>query len=296
MTLLRSPLRIIVTLVMVAVAAALSWWAWHYYMVSPWTRDGRVRAEVVTVAPEVAGRVLEVKVRDNQRVRKGDILFVIDPERFRLSLDHANAAVEAARARMEVAKGKAQRRRNLDNLTVSEEERQTTQGDENSAVSAFTLAEADARIAALDLERTTIRSPVNGFVTNLQLRNGSYASTGISALTIIDSDSFWVAGYFEETKLANIRAGDKAIIRLMGESGDITGRVDSISRGIADKNNQSNAEGLANVDPTFTWVRLAQRIPVRITLDPVPDDIRLSAGQTCTIVIEDGERPKPAQP
>ncbi|MEN3929483.1 efflux RND transporter periplasmic adaptor subunit [Microvirga sp. W0021] len=285
MDLIRSPIRILVTLTTVVFAIILAWLAWHYYMVSPWTRDGRVRVEVVTVAPEVSGRIVDLKVNDNQFVKKGDILFVIDPDRFKLALDHAQASVEAAKATMEVAKGKAQRRRNLDNLSVSEEEKQISQGEEDSATSNYMLAQADARVAALDLEKTVVRSPVNGYVTNLRLRNGSYASTGVNAITIVDSDSFWVAGYFEETKLKNIRNGDKAVIRLMGEDRELTGRVNSISRGIADKNGEADTQGLANVDPTFTWVRLAQRIPVRIELDNVPENIMLSAGQTCTVII-----------
>lgn len=295
MNLVRSPFRIAVTLTLVVIAAVLAWQAWRYYMIAPWTRDGRVRAEVVAVAPEVSGRVIDIKVTDNQYVKKGDILFIIDPERFRLALDHARASVMAAKAKMDVAKGRAKRRRALDRLSVSEEEQQQAQGEEDSSVSAYELAEADARISALDLEKTVIRSPVNGYVTNLRLRNGSYATAGISAVTVIDSDSFWVVGYFEETKLANIRNGDKAVIRLMSESRDITGRVNSISRGIADKNGEAGAEGLANVDPTFTWVRLAQRIPVRIELDPIPDDILLSAGQTCTVILKHDTNGEPAR-
>jgi RND family efflux transporter, MFP subunit len=285
MNLPRSPYRIGVTLALVIIAILLSWTAWRYYMVSPWTRDGRVRAEVVTVAPEVSGQVIEVRVTDNQFVKKGDVLFVINPDRFRFALDHARASVNAARAKMEVAHDKAERRSKLDNLSVSEEELKATRGEEDSMTSAYELAKADARIAEFDLEKTVVRSPVNGYVTNLRLRGGSYASAGTNAMAIIDSDSFWVAGYFEETKLAGIRVGSKAIIRLMGGNRDITGMVSGISRGISDKNGETDAEGLANVDPTFTWVRLAQRIPVRIQLNEIPEDVLLAAGQTCTVII-----------
>lgn len=282
---LRSPLRVAVTTTLVAIAAVLAWTAWRYYMVSPWTRDGRVRVEVVSVAPEVSGTVQDVTVVDNQFVHKGDILFVIDSQRFSLALEHAKASVEVARNHMEVAEERAKRRRNLDSLSVSEEERQSAEGEAGSTASSHQLALADARIAELDLERTVVRSPVNGYVTNLRLRRGGFATAGIAAVSVIDNDSFWIAGYFEETKLPHIRPGDRAIIRLMGVSHDITGHVDSISRGIADRNGLTDAEGLANVDPTFTWVRLAQRIPVRIKLDPLTEDILLAAGQTCTVVI-----------
>jgi len=244
-----------------------------------------VRVEVVSVAPEVSGTVQDVTVVDNQFVHKGDILFVIDSQRFSLALEHAKASVEVARNHMEVAEERAKRRRNLDSLSVSEEERQSAEGEAGSTASSHQLALADARIAELDLERTVVRSPVNGYVTNLRLRRGGFATAGIAAVSVIDNDSFWIAGYFEETKLPHIRPGDRAIIRLMGVSHDITGHVDSISRGIADRNGLTDAEGLANVDPTFTWVRLAQRIPVRIKLDPLTEDILLAAGQTCTVVI-----------
>lgn len=283
---LRNPVRFLTTLILVGIAGALGWVAWRYYMVSPWTRDGRVRAEVVSIAPEVSGTVLDVKIVDNQFVHKGDILFVIDPQRFNLALEHAKASVEEARNRMEVAAARAQRRNRLDTLSVSEEEQQAAQGEAGATASYHLLALADQRTAELNLERSVVRAPVNGYVTNLRLRRGSFATTGIAAVSIIDSDSFWVSGYFEETKLPNIRPGDHATVRLMGVSQDITGQVESISRGIADRNGQTDAEGLASVDPTFTWVRLAQRIPVRIRLDPLPEDILLAAGQTCTIVIK----------
>lgn len=293
MTAWRGIMRVAATLAVVAAAIGLGIVAWRLYMLAPWTRDGRVRTEVVSIAPEVSGRVTNLAVVDNQAVRKGDLLFALDQDRYRLALAQAEAVIESRTHELRLREAQAARRARLNELSVSAEEKE--QYASNAAVAAAALHEAQVavRLARLDLARTEIRSPVNGWVTNLLLRAGDYATTGKTAVSVIDADAFWVSGYFEETKLARIREGAKATIWLMGESRPLGGRVESIARGISDPNTAAGGEGLANVNPTFTWVRLAQRIPVRIRLDSVPEGARLAAGMTCTIELSETDIVKP---
>ena len=270
----------------VLIAVLMGWGLWRYYMLSPWTRDGRVRAETVNVAAEVFGKVTDLKVIENQFVHKGDVLFIIDPEEFQLDLAKAEATLETRRQQMLIQQELSQRRSHLSAEAISKEEQQTSESSASVANAAYEEAEAQRDLAKLNLERTIVRSTVNGYVDNLRLRVGDYAVVGQNKLTIIDSDSFWVSGYFEETKLPRIHAGDQAIIELMGVNSKISGHVESISRGIADSNGNTDAQGLANVNPVFYWVRLAQRIPIRIHIDEVPDGVTLAAGMTCTVVIK----------
>jgi RND family efflux transporter MFP subunit len=277
--------RVLITLVAAACALPLGMALWHHYMDAPWTRDGRVRAEVVSIAPEVAGTIIQVAVADNQPVKKGDVLFVIDPERYRLALSQAEAGLNGRAFDRKVAQARAQRRAGLSDLVASNEEKEQYSGTANVAGAAVGEAEAAQRLAKLNLERTVIRSPVNGFITNLRMRVGDYAQTGQASVAVVDRDSFWVAGYFEETKMTGLRIGAPATVTLMSGGPALTGKVDSISRGIADQNAETAGGALASINPVFTWIRLAQRIPVRIALDPTGQDRLLSAGMTCTVAI-----------
>jgi multidrug resistance efflux pump len=276
--------RYATTAAAVLVALILAYFLWWHYLRSPWTRDGRVRAEVVDVAAQISGQVISLPVVDNQKVKKGDLLFEIDPTDYKLALVQAEATVQSRRYNQLVAAEESVRRQKL-GQAVSAEEQQTSQSSANVALAAYESAVAARDQARVNLDRTQIRSPVNGYITNLTLRIGDYATPGQSKLTVVDSDSFWIVGYFEETKLPNIHEGDYAHVRLMGWHPEVAAHVESISRAIADTNADNNEQGLANVSPIFTWVRLAQRIPIRIHIDRVPDKVTIAAGQTCTIVI-----------
>lgn len=289
--------RYLTTGVTTVIAVLLVWALWYHFFRSPWTRDGRVRAEVVDIAAQISGKVVSLPVIDNQAVKKGDILFEIEPIDFKLALDQAEATVKSREFDLKVQQEDAARREKLGAQAVSLEERQTSQSSANVAESAYQSALAARDQAKVNLERCVIRSPVNGYVTNLTLRVGDYATAGQSKLSLVDSDSFWVIGYFEETKLPNIHEKDYAHIRLMGWGPEIAGHVQSISRAIADTNSDINAQGLANVSPIFTWVRLAQRIPIRIDIDHVPKGVTIAAGQTCTIVLDKPRKAeKPVDP
>src|SRR5262252_1686886 len=289
----RRRLRIfplLITLVVVAVAVGLGRAMWEAYMGAPWTRDGTVRAYVVTMAPQVAGQIVELPVADNQFVHKGDLLMVIDPTNYRIAVSLAEAAVQQAQANAQNAAREAKRRQELTTLAVTVEEKQTFATTALATQAQLQQAQANLDQARVNLERTQIRSPVNGWVTNLLAQLGDYANVGQNEISVVDADSFWVDGYFEETNLERIQVGDPASVKLMGYNQIVRGHVDSIARAINVANAQPNGQGLANVNPIFTWVRLAQRIPVRVHIDQVPPGIILSAGMTATVEIDDRSR------
>jgi RND family efflux transporter MFP subunit len=254
-------------------------------MDQPWTRDGRVRADVINVAPDVSGAVVTMPVIDNQFVHKGDLLMEIDPSHYTIAVEQARATVAARNADLRMRRDDAARRADLDNEVVSKESRDNATQTASGAAANLQQAQAALDAAELNLARTKVFAPVDGYVTNLNVHRGDYATTGSAKLAIVDSHSFWVYGYFEETKLPRVRIGDKAEMRLMS-GGVLKGRVESISRGIYDRDNPQSRELLADVNPTFNWVRLAQRVPVRIRIDEVPADVVLSAGTTCTVMVE----------
>lgn len=273
------------TAIVVIIAVLLAWALWWHYLYSPWTRDGRVRVEVVDIAPQIDGQIIKVLVQDNQVVHQGDPLFIIDPEDYHLALDLAEATLDTRLSAMQIARDNAQRRLKVEARAISAEEVQTYTNDYEIAAAQYKEAVSARDTAKLNLSRTIIYAPCNGYLVNLHLLVGDYAVKGQRKLSIVDSDSFWVAGYFEETRLPRIHVGDRARVKLMGVGPEIEGHVESYARIIGDPN-AGIGDSVANVDPIFTWVRLAQRIPVRIAIDKVPDDVKIVAGQTCTIVIE----------
>ncbi len=284
----RSRLRVVpilVTLSMVALAALLGRAMWEAYMAAPWTRDGRVRAEIVDIAPEVSNTVVAINAQDNQFVRKGDLLFEIDPARFELAVKQAEATAESRRQDMFLRQADARRRRNLEGA-VSAEERERFGISAGIAAASYNEALAALDLAKLNLNRTKVYSTANGYATNVRLRVGAFATAGQRAMSIIDAESFWIYAYFEETQLERIHNGDPVRIALMGFQQPVSGHVDSVSRGITDRNGQLGNQGLQDVDPIFTWVRLAQRIPIRVHIDTVPPGVQLVAGLTCTVLVE----------
>jgi multidrug resistance efflux pump len=343
----RQKLPFLITLAAVALAGVLGWATWGVYMGSPWTRDATVRAYVVTMAPEVAGRIVELHVVDNGYVHKGDLLMVIDPTNYTIAVSQAEAAVQQAQAsvqnidaqivvqRAQISASEAQ----LDGAkaalvfaqqqawryqklakdgwgTVQNDQQYTSQLHQQEATvqaalenlnqaqrqtdslkaqrlsAEATLVQNRARLgqAQVDLERTRILSPVDGYVTNLLAQLGDYVNVGINTISLVDADSYWVDGYFEETSLARVRVGNPAKIKLMGYSQVVRGHVDSIARAINVSNAQPNNQGVATVNPIFTWVRLAQRIPVRVHIDEVPPGVTLAAGMTATVEVYDRAR------
>ena len=283
---IRNLIGFVATAVIFIVAIVLGRVLWVLYMDAPWTRDARVRAEIVNVAPDVSGAVVDLPVKDNQLVKKGDLLMQIDPSHYEIAVEQAQAAVAARKAELQMKRDDARRRADMDSLVVSKESQENAAHTASAAEAAYQQALAALDAAKLNLARTRVVSPVDGYVTNLNVFRGDYATAGAAKLAIVDSHSFWVYGYFEETKLPHVRIGDKAEVRLMS-GGTLQGHVESISRGIYDRDNPQSRELLADVNPTFNWVRLAQRVPVRVKSDSVPDGVMLAAGITCTVVVKE---------
>jgi multidrug resistance efflux pump len=284
-------LSFLITLIAVVIATVFGQAMWRVYVEAPWTRDGTVRVYVVTMAPQVAGEIVKLPIADNQLVRKGDLLMVIDPTDYKIAVDLAGAAVEHAQVTARNAEREAQRRQELTELAVTKEEKQTYESNAIADQATYQQVVANLNQARVNLQRTEIRSPVNGYVTNLLAQLGDYATVGKNLISLVDADSFWVDGYFEETNLDRIHNGDPATIKLMGYPQIVRGHVNSIARAINVANAQPNDLGLATVNPIFTWVRLAQRIPVRIHIDQVPEGVHLVAGMTATVQIEPASTP-----
>lgn len=283
--------RVGITLIAAAGAVYAGWQLWRHYEVEPWTRDGRVKAYVVQVAPDVTGQVTKVYVHDNQQVNAGDLLFEVDRARFDLALRQAEAAEQAAQAALNQAQRESRRNVQLDDL-VALETREQGQSRVETARAALAQAVVNRDTAKLNLERTQVKSVVNGFVTNLDLRPGAYVSASHPVMALVDRGSFYVEGYFEETKLPQIHLGDRVTVSLMGAQQKLGGHVESFAEGISDRDRTTGTNLLPNINPTFNWVRLAQRIPVRVALDPVPANVRLVAGQTATVqVLPDAAKP-----
>ncbi|WP_193161089.1 efflux RND transporter periplasmic adaptor subunit [Microbulbifer hainanensis] len=280
-------LRVGVTLAVVAVAIVAGIWVWNYYLYSPWTRDGRVRADVIIIAPDVSGWVTQLAVRNHQKVNKGDLLFTIDDTRFIPQIAEAEALVEQKRVAWELAKHQDRRRRLLPaRQVISEEDLDIYRIQAEAAKASYDLALAQLNSARIDLQRTRVVAPESGTISNLTLREGNYVTRATSVLSLVKKNSFYVTGYFEETKLQLVHVGQAARIRLMGDSRTLSGKVTSIAKGIADINTNGNQQLLPEVQQTFNWVRLAQRIPVDIELEPVPEDVNISAGMTVSIYLE----------
>lgn len=281
---LKSVFSLLATLLVLLLAVFIGRTLWVNYMDSPWTRDGRVRADIINVAADVSGVVVEVPVADNQRVKKGDLLMRIDPEHYRLAVKQAEAQVNARKAVLDMRRLSAHRRAAMDEQVVSRESLDDASNTALAAEADYQQAQANLEAARLNLARTDVRAPVDGYVTNLTVHAGDYARIGEAKLAVVDEASYWVYGYFEETKLPHIAVGDSAELQLM--SGErLEGHVQSIARAIYDRDNPQSRELVADVNPTFNWVRLAQRVPVRIHIDKVPEGVLLAAGITATVIV-----------
>src|SRR6202165_4341251 len=278
---------LLITLGTVAIAALLAWVTWQVYMGTPWTRDGTVRAYVVTMAPQVAGLIVKLPVADNQFVHKGDVLFEIEPTDYRIALEQAQAQAQRDGAALDYARANEGRQATLEGEGwVAKNIYQQVASTMHQLEAAVAVDRAAIAKAQLDLSRVVVRSPVNGYVTNLLAQLGDYATVGQRLISLVDADSFWIDAYFEETSLARILEGDPATVKLMSYNQLVRGHVDGVARGINVPNAQPDPAGLASVNPVFTWVRLAQRVPVRIHIDQVPDGVRLVAGMTATVQID----------
>ncbi|MCM2450142.1 efflux RND transporter periplasmic adaptor subunit [Agrobacterium vitis] len=284
MTMLKSLGRVAVTLVVVVAALFAGYHLWVYYMEEPWTRDGRVRADVAEIAPDVTGPVSDVLAKDNQTVRKGDVLFRVDAKRFELALEQAQADLDQAKSSLDEAVRESQREERLGD-SASAQARDKAVSAQEQAQASYNKALASRDVAKLDLDRTEVKSTVNGTVSNFSLQVGDFVNRGTATVAVVNTDTLRGEAYFEESKLQRIREGDRASVRIMGQKTVLSGRVESMATGIQDRERDSSSGLLVNITPTFNWVRLAQRVPVRIHLENVPDGTRLISGLTATVDI-----------
>lgn len=277
--------RFLLTAVVVVLAGVLGWHLWDYYMNAPWTRDGKVRADVVRVAADVSGFVTEVDVKDNEAIKKGDVIFRIDQARFSLALRQAQAQITSAQAALDTAQSDLELYQRLGDGSVTRQKIQQQQSAVAQDQAALQEAIVSRDTAQLNIDRSTVRAPVNGILSNFSLQPGNYVTAGTAVTALIDGDSYYIDGYFEENKLDRIKVGDEAVVHLMGTKDGLKGHVVGIAGGIEDRERTETTSLLANVTPTFTWVRLAQRVPVRIALDAVPAGTALVAGRTASVTI-----------
>jgi len=273
------------TLLVFAVALVAGWLLWNYYMQSPWTRDGKVRAEQVSITPQVSGTITKLNVVDNQFVKAGTLLFTIDPTPWHIA--ELNARAQLAQAQSELAKhsNEARRRNNLPRNYISAEDMDTANINVKAAEATVKAAQATLEHAQWQLSQTTVSAPVDGWVTHLLTRTGDYATTGQPVFALVDSHSFYVVGYFEETKLRHIQPGNPANIILYSGHRPLSGKVESIGRAIYDQSIENESDLVPDIKPNVPWVRLAQRVPVRIKLDAIPQDVTLVSGTTCTVTV-----------
>lgn len=276
--------RYAVTLCLAVAAALVAWQAWNRYAQTPWTRDGRVRADIVRVSTDVGGLVTQVMVRDNQTVQPGQLLLVLDRPRLAAAVERSDAAIAEAQAQLEQARKEAARDVALGDLVATEAREQSAARVRTSAAT-LTRALAERNVALVDLQRSEVRASVSGVVTNLDIHPGDYLAAGAQAMALVDASSVRIEGYFEETKLHRVNIGDRARVRLMGDDVEITGHVESLAAAIADDQRDDTGNLLPRIAPTFSWVRLAQRIPVRIRIDRAPPGARLIAGRSATVEI-----------
>ena len=276
------------TLLVVAVAVVAVWTVWNFYMQSPWTRDGKIRAEQVNITPQVSGTIQSLNVKDNQFVKAGEVLFSLDETPWRIAVLNAEAQLAKARADLAKASHEANRRRNLPHNYISAEDLDTASITVDAMKASVEAAKATLEHAKWQLEQTTVKAPVDGWITNLSARIGNYASEGQPVFALIDSHSFYVIGYFEETKLRHIQPGKPAQIVLYSSDVKLQGHVSSIGRAIYDQSVESDSGLVADIKPNIPWVRLAQRVPVRIEFDQLPQDLTLVSGTTCSVAIGDG--------
>lgn len=324
----RKVIRPIALLVVAVIAIFCVIHIWNYYNAEPWTRDGRVRGDVIQVSSDIAGLVTEVLVQDNQTVKKGQVLFKIDLARQTLDVEQAKsdlakaksglaeAEASLAQAKANVVKSQANikltdktanRYSDLMEGAISKQEqdqvfatRDQSHAEHEQLLAAIEQVHANIKqqhalveaatsnlhLAQLNLNRAEVVAPADGTLSNFDLRVGNYVKVGQAVAALLDRKQLYVVGYFEETKLNKIHVGDSASIQLMGDSQKIKGHVQGVASGIEDRERTTSSGLLANVNPTFSWVRLAQRVPVKIVLDEVPqNELAFVAGRTATVHI-----------
>jgi RND family efflux transporter MFP subunit len=275
-----------------ALIAAVAWYAYQTfeeYIHNPWTRDGQVRGHVVQVAPRVSGMVTSIAVIDNQSVRKGDLLFEIDQEPFEIAIAQAEANLKRARIASRSSKIEYDRLQEIfakDPGAISQKDLNRREANYQQSLSQIDVAQESLRGANLNLDYTRIHASVDGYVSNVDFQIGTQAVANSPILALVDSNSFWVFGYFRESQIGQFNIGDTARVTLMAYPDQpLQGTVESLGWGIAPSDGNSGVKLLPSIKPVFQWIRLAQRIPVRIKVDKVPEGVELRFGLTASVMV-----------
>ena len=286
---MKKTIKLLVTLIVIGAALFFGHRKYEAYTANPWTRDGQVRTQVIQVSPRVTGIVTRIHVVDNQRVKKGDLLFEIDPSRYRIKVEQAKARL---RRTLESAKGirieyeRVKRIYRQDRGAVSQKALVRNETSYYKSLADIDSAEESLKAAELNLAFTRVYAEVDGYVSNINFQVGSPATAGKPILALVDENSFWVFGFFRENTIPDVEVGDRAVVTLLAyPDTPLTGRVESIAWGIAHADGNPGGNLLPSVKPVFQWIRLAQRIPVRIKLNPLPDGIKLRFGLTASVMI-----------
>ena len=285
--------RTAITMALVVLAFIAIFRIWVYYTESPWTRDARFSADVIAIAPDVAGLIMQVMVHDNQLVKKDQVLFTVDQPRYQKSLDEAQADVAYYEALSNEKSREAGRRNRLGIQAMSREEIEQSNNELQTVLHQLAKAQATRDLAKIDLERTVIRAPADGWITNLNVYAGEFITRGSTAVALVQQHSFYVLAYMEETKLEGVRPGYRTEITPLGSNRILRGTVDSVAAGVTNASSSNDGKGMASIDSNLEWVRLAQRVPVRIRLDEQPGNL-FPAGTTATVVIT-GEKDRDSQ-
>jgi multidrug resistance efflux pump len=296
----NSKLKLFTTGAVILVAAGIVVAKYWYYLTNPWTRDGQVRAQVIQMTPRVSGPIVDLPIQDNQFVKAGDLLFKIDPRTFQAAVNQAESDLQQAQVKAKDAKEEADRARSIrrrDRGAMSVQQLERKENDQRAAEAAVLGAEAALQQAKLNVEFTEVKASVDGYVTNLNLRLGSQAVANQPALALIDVDSYWVHGFFREDRIGDVQPGDRAIVTLMTyPDRPLEGKVDSLGWGIAQDDGSTGYNLLPSINATFEWIRLAQRVPVRVHLIDPPKDIPLRVGTTASVMVMTGDNSSAAKP
>lgn len=279
--------RLIVTGTLIVLTVVFATLLYYRSVNRPWTRDAQVRAKIIEIVSQVNGQVIKVAVIDNQRVKKGDLLFQIDPKDYELQVKDAEAIIEQRKAQLKLAESDKDRIfEALKTNAVSRERADQVVASVDVARANLNSSKVSLETAKLKLSWTSIYTPSDGYVTNLELKEGDYANAGSAMLAFVDSNSYWVYGYFKETQLKHIKPGDRAVVTLMSHRDKpIEGVVNSIGRAISTPDTADISELVPEISATFDWVRLAQRVPVRIELKKVPEGVDLIVGTTASVAV-----------
>ena len=294
--LLLTLFKLVLTLAILTTAAYYGYNKYKEYMDNPWTRDGQVRTQVIQVTPRVSGMIINIPVTDNQYVKKGDLLFEIDPEQYEVQVAKYKAKLQRS---YEVLKGdkieyaRVKKIYKRDKGAVSQKDLSKKEVNYNKSLSSVDSAKEALNAAKLNLTYTKVYAEVNGYVSNINFQIGSQAVANHPILALVDDESYWVFGFFREDAIAGIKVGDEARVTLLAyKDTPLKGKVESIAWGIAHADGNPGNNLLPSIKPVFQWIRLAQRIPVKVKLDKLPEDVKLRFGLTASVMILEDSKQK----